>query len=230
MIKYASNAFLATKISFINEIAVLCDRVGAQVDDVAYGLGLDKRIGSAFLKAGIGYGGSCFPKDTRALDFLSALNGYDFHLLKAVIEVNTRQRLLPVIALQQHLGSLNGATIAVLGVTFKPDTDDTREAPAIDIIGMLAAEGANVRAHDPVGRLRPEVPAAQHDDLDGALDGADAVIVAVEWPVYRELDWEHAAELLKGGAVVFDGRDCLERAAVEDAGLSYLGVGRPKRG
>jgi UDPglucose 6-dehydrogenase len=229
MVKYASNAFLATKISFINEIAVLCDRVGAQVDDVAYGLGLDSRIGSAFLNAGIGYGGSCFPKDTRALDFLSAINGYDFHLLKAVIEVNARQRLLPVIALQERFGDLAGREVAVLGVTFKPDTDDTREAPAVDIITMLASAGAVVRAHDPVGILPADVPAQQHDDVLAALAGADAAVLAVEWPAYRTMDWAAAAGVMRPSAVVFDGRNWLDRATIEGAGLAYLAVGRPAR-
>ncbi len=157
MIKYASNAFLATKISFINEIAVLCDLVGASVDEVSRGIGMDDRIGSAFLRAGIGYGGSCFPKDTRALDFLATINGYDFHLLRAVIEVNARARLLPVRALRAAFGSLEGRRVAVLGLTFKPETDDIREAPAGEIVALLRAEGAEVIGYNPIPVILPEL-------------------------------------------------------------------------
>lgn len=225
MIKYASNAFLATKISFINEIANICGRVGADIDAVAHGIGLDHRIGSAFLKAGIGYGGSCFPKDTRALDFLAVANDYDFRLLKAVIEVNSRQRMLPVRALEAELGSLADRTIAILGITFKPFTDDTREAPALDIAAMLHTYGVKVQVHDPEGRLPADVHAIQHDDVFSALREADAVIVAVEWPEYQQLDWSEVARTLNPNALVFDGRNCIDRAAVEAAGLTYVGVG-----
>lgn len=225
MIKYASNAFLATKISFINEIANICGRVGADIEAVSHGIGLDHRIGSAFLNAGIGYGGSCFPKDTRALDFLAVANDYDFRLLKAVIEVNSRQRMLPVRALEAELGSLTDRTVAILGITFKPFTDDTREAPALDIATMLCTYGVKVQVHDPEGRLPADVQATQHDDAFSALRDADAVIVAVEWPEYQELDWDEVARALNPGALVFDGRNCLDRSAVEAAGLTYVGVG-----
>jgi UDPglucose 6-dehydrogenase len=226
MVKYASNAFLATKISFINEIASLCDRVQADVVEVARGVGLDSRIGGSFLKPGIGYGGSCFPKDTRALDFLASTNDYDFRLLKSVIEVNARQRIMPVNALVKRLGGLAGKKIAVLGLTFKAHTDDTREAPAADIIGMLCAQGARVVAHDPVGTLPSGCPAAQAGEVAEALDGADACIVTVDWPEYCSLDWARAAQRMKPGATVFDGRNCLDPARVLSAGLSYVGVGR----
>jgi UDPglucose 6-dehydrogenase len=226
MVKYASNAFLATKISFINEIASLCDRIGADVIDVARGVGLDKRIGVSFLSAGIGYGGSCFPKDTRALDFLAAANGYDFRLLKSVVEVNTRQRILPVSAISQRLGGLTGRRVAVLGLTFKPETDDTRDAPALDVISMLAAEGCKVVAHDPVGRFSGSDDVTQVADVSEALRGADACLVAVEWAEYVNLDWSVMASEMKSGALVFDGRNCLDPAAVRGAGLEYLGVGR----
>jgi len=228
MIKYASNAFLATKISFINEIANICDRVGADIDSVACGVGMDKRIGRSFLNAGIGYGGSCFPKDTRALDFLAVLNGYDFRLLKAVIEVNARQRMLPVQAIEGRLGGLADHRVAVLGITFKPFTDDTREAPALDIVSLLGTEGAVVTVHDPEGALPEGLTAEQCEDLYVALRGAEAVVVAVEWPEYLEIDWARAAADMAPGALVFDGRNCLDRAQIEAAGLAYSGVGRPE--
>ena len=226
MIKYASNAFLATKISFINEISSICSRIGADIDAVAQGVGMDHRIGSAFLNAGLGYGGSCFPKDTRALDFLAVANDYDFRLLKAVIEVNARQRMLPVRQLESMLGSLVDKDVAILGITFKPFTDDIREAPALDIAHMLHTRGASVRVHDPEGTLPADITAVQHDDVYDALTGAHAVIIAVDWPDYMELDWARVAAALTEGAVVFDGRNCLDRAQVEGVGLSYVGVGR----
>jgi UDPglucose 6-dehydrogenase len=227
LVKYASNAFLATKISFMNEIASLCDITGADVTTVAKAVGMDHRIGGAFMSAGIGYGGSCFPKDTRALDFLSTVSGHDFHLLKGVIEVNTRQRMLPVMALRRHFGRLEGRTVAVLGLTFKPDTDDTREAPAAEIIDLLLAEGAIVRGHDPVGRMeRDDRRYSQADALADAVKGADGVVVATEWPEYAEADWSELAAAMVSAALVFDGRNCLDRSAVRAAGLTYMGVGR----
>lgn len=229
MIKYASNAFLATKISFINEIAVLCDLTGASVDDVARGIGLDTRIGPAFLRAGIGYGGSCFPKDTRALDFLATFNGYDFHLLRAVIEVNARQRLLPVRALRSHFDSLEGRTIAVLGLTFKPDTDDVREAPAGEIISLLRAEGAEVVGYNPIPVAMPEL-ARTAATLKEAVAGADAVVIATEWSEIVSADWPTLAASLAPDAVVFDGRNALNSADFDAAGVRYIGVGRPAAG
>jgi len=228
-IKYASNAFLSTKISFINEIANLCDAVDADIDAVAHGIGLDSRIGQQFLRAGIGYGGSCFPKDTRALDFISTMNGYQFTLLKSVIEVNNRQRILPVIHLARALPSLHDSTVAVLGLAFKPDTDDTREAPALDIIPLLREEGARVTAYDPLaaslggsgGGIR------RTETMYEALDGASAVIIATEWPEFVNADWARVRSLMADPGIVFDGRNCLDRDAVEQAGLTYMGVGRP---
>jgi UDPglucose 6-dehydrogenase len=227
MIKYASNAFLATKISFINEIANVCGLVGADIDAVARGVGLDQRIGPQFLNAGIGYGGSCFPKDTRALDFLAVLHGYEFCLLKAVIEVNSRQRLLPLRAIEGFLGTMAGRRIVVLGLTFKPYTDDTREAPGIDLVTLLAARGAQVVVHDPQGTLPEGVPAQQKRDVYDALDGAQAAVVAVEWPEYVSIEWTRAATVMAEGALVFDGRNCLSRDQVERAGLRYARVGDP---
>lgn len=226
-IKYASNAFLSTKISFINEMANLCDAVGARVDDVSRGVGLDSRIGPDFLKAGIGYGGSCFPKDTRALDFIATLNGYQFTLLKAVIEVNNRQRLLPVIHLAHALGDLHDHAIAVLGLAFKPDTDDVRESPAMDIVPLLIEEGASVRIYDPVAAQVPLAGAARATTVWDALDGASAVIIATEWDEFAALDWHRARSMMADPGIVFDGRNCLDPPAVEQAGLTYMAVGRP---
>jgi UDPglucose 6-dehydrogenase len=227
LIKYASNAFLATKISFANEIARLCDRLDADVDRVLHGVGLDPRIGPAFLNAGIGYGGSCFPKDTKALDYLSSVNGYDFHLLKAVIDVNSRQRLLPIIALRSALGDLRGSVIAVAGLTFKPNTDDTREAPSVEIIDTLAADGALVHGYDPVGRVDP-VPGSfeQLPTLAAAIRGARAVVVATEWPEIAGAEWPELVASMLEPRLVFDGRNCVDGDAVRAAGGTYVGVGR----
>lgn len=226
MIKYASNAFLATKISFINEIAVLCDLVGASVDEVARGIGMDERIGPSFLRAGIGYGGSCFPKDTRALDFLATINGYDFHLLRAVIEVNARQRLLPVRTLKARLGSLEGRRIAVLGLTFKPETDDTREAPSAEIVALLGAEGATVVGYNPIPVDVPGL-AENAATLEDAVRGADAVVLATEWSEIVDADWRSLVALMNDGAIVFDGRNAIDPQEIRAAGGNYIGVGRP---
>lgn len=227
MIKYASNAFLATKISFINEIAVLCDLVGATVDQVSLGIGMDERIGPAFLRPGIGYGGSCFPKDTRALDFIANLHGYDFHLLRSVIEVNARQRLLPVRALKEHFGSLEDRTIAVLGLTFKPDTDDTREAPAPEIISLLRSEGATVVGYNPIAVDVPELSRTA-EDIPSAVEKADAVIIATEWEEIVRADWPALIKLMTGDRLIFDGRNALDPEQIEAAGGMYIGVGRPR--
>jgi UDPglucose 6-dehydrogenase len=227
LIKYASNAFLATKISFANEIARLCDRLDADVDLVMHGVGLDPRIGPAFLKAGIGYGGSCFPKDTKALDYLSSVNGYDFHLLKAVIDVNKGQRLLPIMTLRQILGDLRGKRVAVAGLTFKPNTDDTREAPAVEIIETLVADGAVVRGYDPVGRVAATSDAfEQSATLAEALMGAHAAIVATEWAEIAGADWKALAASMHEPRLVFDGRNCVDGDAVRAGGGVYVGVGR----
>ena len=179
MIKYTANAFLPTKISFINEIASLCDRVGADIDDVSQGVGLDTRIGPSFLQAGLGYGGSCFPKDTRALEFLSAVKGYNCELLRAVINVNNRQRLLPIQVLQETFESLKGVKVALLGLSFKPDTDDVREAPALDIARLLVELGAEVQAYDPkaMETARPLLPkeVALCDSALAALKGTQEI-------------------------------------------------------
>jgi UDPglucose 6-dehydrogenase len=227
LIKYASNAFLATKISYANEIARLCDCVEADVTVVLDGVGMDRRIGTAFLNAGIGYGGSCFPKDTRALDFLSGLNGCDFQLLKAVIDVNARQRLLPVEELRRRLGELSGLGIAVLGLTFKPDTDDTREAPATEIIAALLADGADVRVYDPVGRLEtPVAGCVQTATIEDAVRDTSAAIIATEWTEIKDADWSALVSAMTAPRIVFDGRNCIDGDTVRAAAGTYVGVGR----
>jgi UDPglucose 6-dehydrogenase len=226
-IKYASNAFLATKISFVNEMANVCDAVGADVDDVALGLGLDTRIGPDFLHAGIGYGGSCFPKDVRALEAISASSGYSFELLKAVIAVNARQRLLPVASVERALGGLAGRTVAVLGLAFKPDTDDTREAPGIDIIAALTGLGASVRACDPVaGDVRLSGGACRVPDAVAALAGAHAAVLVTEWRQFVDMDWTAACQLMAPPRVVFDGRNALDGQRVVAGGGLYMAIGR----
>ena len=225
-IKYASNAFLATKISFINEMANVSDCVGANIDDVSRGVGLDSRIGPQFLRAGIGYGGSCFPKDVRALDFISASHGYHFELLKAVIEVNSRQRLLPLIALSREFETLAARTVAVLGLSFKPDTDDVRDSPAMDLIPLLLEEGAEVRAYDPIAVQTSLGAAVRTEDVWTALAGADAAVLVTEWPELIGLDWARVASMMSEPKVIYDGRNALDADAVRAAGLKYMAVGR----
>jgi UDPglucose 6-dehydrogenase len=229
MIKLASNAFLATKISFINEIANVCEEIGADVAEVARGMGLDERIGPAFLRAGIGYGGSCFPKDTQALKQLAGNTGYHFQLLTSVIEVNELQKRRVVSKLAKHLGSLVGRKIALLGLAFKPDTDDMREASSLVLASRLQGEGAVVRGYDPVaeGRARELLPAVEFcGSVESALDGADAAVLVTEWPEFAELDW---ASLRKRMAtpLLIDGRNFLDPAPLRAAGFTYEGIGRP---
>lgn len=229
MVKYASNAFLATKISFINEVANLCELVGADINSVALAIGMDKRIGPHFLQAGLGYGGSCFPKDTKGLDFISSFNGYSFNLLKAVIEVNSKQRLLAVRKLYKFLGNLAGKKIAVLGLAFKPNTDDVREAPALDIIKYLVDEGAKVAATDPVAlknaySLLPSCVRLSEDPYE-VLAGAQAVLLATEWPQLVNLDWERVKKLMCEPFLVVDGRNALDVKRLIDLGYRYCGFG-----
>ncbi len=229
-IKYAANAFLATKISFINEIANLCEAVGATVDDVASGMGLDPRIGPDFLRAGLGYGGSCFPKDTRALDFAALNHGYDFRLLKSTIEVNTRQRVLAVHKLRQLMGSLEGKEIALLGLAFKPGTDDTREAPSLDIAHLLHEAGARLRVYDPAAmeKCRFLLPTGVTfaGDVYSAAAGANAVVLITEWPQFIAADWATIKETMKEPYVVFDGRNALSQEKMNAVGFRYGGIGR----
>ncbi|HVY76976.1 MAG TPA: UDP-glucose/GDP-mannose dehydrogenase family protein [Solirubrobacterales bacterium] len=228
MIKLASNAFLATKISFVNEIANVCEEVGADVGEVARGMGLDQRIGPAFLRAGIGYGGSCFPKDVSALKMLAGNSGYHFQLLGSVIEVNELQKRRVVQKLQKHVGSLVGKRVALLGLAFKPDTDDMREASSLVLAARLQGEGAEVTAYDPVAAE------AARDMLEGvefrdsalaALEGADAAVLVTEWPEFAGLDWAAAAERM-ARPLLIDGRNYLDADRLREAGFEYEGIGR----
>jgi UDPglucose 6-dehydrogenase len=229
MIKLASNAFLATKISFINEIANVCDETGADVVEVARGMGLDDRIGNKFLQAGIGYGGSCFPKDVAALKQLAGNTGYHFQLLNSVIEVNELQKRRVVQKLMKHLGPLTGRRIAMLGLAFKPNTDDMREASSLVLSSRLMADGAVLTAYDPVAEeeARKLITGVKFaDSALGACEGADAVVLVTEWPEFAELDLQALAEAMEGRLIV-DGRNFLDPAAVRAAGLVYEGIGRP---
>jgi UDPglucose 6-dehydrogenase len=228
MIKLAANAFLATKISFINEIANVCEEVGADVVEVARGMGLDARIGPKFLQAGVGYGGSCFTKDVSALKLLAGNSGYHFQLLNAVIEVNELQKRRVVSKLQRHLGPLAGKRIALLGLAFKPNTDDMRGASSIVLAARLQAEGAHVSAFDPVAeeQARALMPGLDYapSGLDAVSD-ADAAVLVTEWPQVTGLNWKHVAEAMRGDLVI-DGRNALDADAVRAAGLIYEGIGR----
>ena len=232
IIKLASNAFLATKISFINEIANVCEEVGADVAEVAAGMGLDERIGPSFLRAGIGYGGSCFPKDVSALKMLAGNTGYHFQLLTAVIEVNELQKRRVVSKLQKHLGSLIGKRIALLGLAFKPDTDDMREASSLVLAARLQGEGAEVVAYDPVAagaasRLLDSVEMA--DSALAALEGADAVVLVTEWSEFAAIDWSEAAARMARPLLV-DGRNFLDPGRLAAAGFEYEGIGKAALG
>jgi UDPglucose 6-dehydrogenase len=228
MVKLASNAFLATKISFINEIANVCEETGADVTEVARGMGLDDRIGKKFLQAGLGFGGSCFPKDVQALKQLAGNSGYHFQLLNSVIEVNELQKRRVVGKLHKHLGSLVGRRIGLLGLAFKPNTDDMREATSLVLSARLQAAGANVVAYDPIAEdeARKLIPSVDFGDgpIDVARD-ADAIVLVTEWDEFRDLDWRAVADAM-AGTLVIDGRNALDPAAVRAAGLTYEGVGR----
>jgi len=226
MIKLAANAFLMTRISFINEIANVCEATGADVVKVAEGVGLDHRLGPHFLRAGIGYGGSCFPKDSLALKQLASNSGYHFQLLAAVIEVNELQKRRVIRKLERRLGSLRGKKIALLGLAFKPGTDDMREAPSLVLAGRLQAEGAEVRAWDPVadGAAQLDGVAIAESALE-AMDGADAAVIVTEWPELRELDWAEAGGRMRNRLLV-DGRNMLDPEALRALGFEYEGIGR----
>ncbi|MEL6605676.1 MAG: UDP-glucose/GDP-mannose dehydrogenase family protein [Cyanobacteria bacterium J06614_10] len=229
MVKYASNAFLATKISFINEVANICDRVGADVTQVAQGIGLDSRIGSKFLQAGIGWGGSCFPKDVSALVHTADDYGYEAELLKATINVNTRQRLLTVEKLQQVLKILKGKTVGLLGLTFKPDTDDMRDAPSLIMIENLNRLGAKVKAYDPIvsqsGVSQGLSGVIVETDPERLADGCDALVLVTDWAKFKNLDYKKMGSLMNA-PVMIDGRNFLDQKNIEEAGFQYIGVGR----
>jgi len=228
MIKYASNAFLATRISFINEIANICEALGADVKEVATGMGYDKRIGHYFLDAGVGYGGSCFPKDVKALSFMADDKGRHPQLLHAVMEINDDQRQMVVRKLEKALGDLQDKTIGLLGLAFKPNTDDMRKAPSIDIARLLMESGAAVRAYDPVAmenavKVMPDVKFA-----NGAYElaeGCDAMVVVTEWNEFKNLDMVRIRGLMKQ-SVIIDGRNIYEPQVMKELGFYYRGVGR----
>jgi UDPglucose 6-dehydrogenase len=226
MVKLASNAFLMTRVSFINEIANVCEALGADVEQVARGVGLDHRLGPHFLRAGIGYGGSCFPKDSLALKQLAANSGYHFQLLNAVIEVNELQKRRVVGKLKKHLGSLRGKRVALLGLAFKPNTDDLREAPSIVLASRLLAEGAEVRAWDPVADARALLRGVTFSDSPlEAVQGADAAVIVTEWDHLRTLASPEIREAMRNPLIV-DGRNLLDPAAARAAGFVYEGIGR----
>jgi UDPglucose 6-dehydrogenase len=227
MIKLASNAFLSTRISFINEIANVCELVGADVEAVAKGVGLDHRLGPHFFRAGVGWGGSCFGKDVSALKQLAGNSGYHFQLLAAVIEVNELQKRRVIAKLQKHLGRLRGQTIAVLGLAFKPNTDDLREAPSLVIASRLLAEGALVRTWDPVADARERLQGAtQCDSVLEAVSGADAAVIVTEWEELRGLAAPEVREAM-ARALIIDGRNLLDPEETRRAGFAYEGIGRP---
>ncbi len=228
MIKYASNAFLATRVSFINEIATVCEKVGADVKDVAAGMGMDRRIGRAFLNAGIGYGGSCFPKDVKALTWMAEINGCHPQLLRSVMEINRDMRRQVLGKLRELMGSVRGKTIGLLGLAFKPNTDDIREAPSLEIIHYLQNDSAQVRAYDPVA-----MPIARQilrdvsfcNDAYSIAQGADALVLVTEWNEFKQLDMARIAASMKQKVLV-DGRNIYEPDQMRELGFSYRGVGR----
>ena len=229
MVKLASNAFLATKISFINEIANVCEETGADVVEVAKGMGLDDRIGPKFLQAGIGFGGSCFPKDVTALKQLAGNSGYHFQLLNSVIEVNELQKRRVMSKLEKHLGSLVGKEIGLLGLAFKPNTDDMREASSLVLSARLQAAGARVRVYDPVAEAEARKLIRGVEFKNSAMavgEGADALVLVTEWPEFAELDLAELAGAMRGNLLI-DGRNFLDAVKVRDAGLQYEGIGRP---
>jgi len=229
MIKYAANSFLATKISFINEVANICDRVGADITQVAKGIGLDSRIGNKFLQAGIGWGGSCFPKDVSALIHTADDYGCEAQLLKATVSVNQRQRLIAVEKLQHELKILKGKTVGLLGLTFKPDTDDLRDAPSLNMIEQLNRLGAKVKAYDPIisqtGMRHGLSGVIVETDPERLADGCDALVLITDWPEFQKLDYVKMAKLMNS-PVIIDGRNFLDKEALESAGFRFLGIGR----
>jgi len=228
MIKYASNAFLATKVSFINEIANICEALGADVKEVAAGMGSDKRIGSAMLDAGLGWGGSCFPKDIKALIYMAEENNIEPRLLNAATEINYERRSLALLKVESLLGSLQGKVIGLLGLAFKPNTDDMREAPSIDIAEGLIAGGASVRAYDPVAmdNARKYLPAVDmFADPYQMAEGCDALVVVTEWNEFKQLDLERIKTLMKQ-PVCFDGRNIYQPEKIRALGFQYAGMGQ----
>ncbi|NMC85230.1 MAG: UDP-glucose/GDP-mannose dehydrogenase family protein [Anaerolineaceae bacterium] len=232
MIKYASNAFLATRISFINEIANMCEALGADVNEVARGMGYDKRIGPSFLDAGLGWGGSCFPKDVKALEHMAVLHGTQPQLLQAVMEINRNQRRRAVMKLRKALGSLNDKTIGVLGLAFKPNTDDIRESPALEIIHLLQNEGAHIKAYDPqamenAARVVQKVELC--DNPYQVAENADGLLLATHWNEFKQLDFARIYQIMKH-PILLDGRNLWDAEQLKSLGFKYMGVGRAVNG
>jgi UDPglucose 6-dehydrogenase len=235
MIKYASNDFLALKISYMNDIANLCELVGADIQDVARGMSYDERIGSKFLNAGVGYGGSCFPKDTKALEYLARQNGYELKTVRAAIEVNTAQKTILYKKASQRLITFNGLKVAILGLTFKPGTDDLREAPSLDNVPLLLAQGADIYAYDPVGvdNFRRKYPEGVNGKgtityakkVEEALEGANVCFIFTEWDEIKAVKPEAYKKLMRT-PLVYDGRNIYETKAMNDAGVEYYSIGR----
>ncbi len=228
MIKYASNDFLALKISYINEIANLCEKIGANIEDVAKGMGMDTRIGNQFLKAGIGYGGSCFPKDTKALHWLAAFNDYELKTVKATIEINENQRIKLIKKAKKYYKSFEKIKVAILGVTFKPNTDDLREAPALDNISILLDEGALINVYDPIGEENLKKIFSDEiiycNTIENALKGADICFIFTEWDFIKNMDINLFVELMKM-PIVLDGRNCFDLKSIP-RGMIYESIGR----
>ncbi len=228
LIKYASNSFLATKISFINEVAQICERLGGDIEDVVKGMGLDSRIGDKFLRAGIGYGGSCFPKDTKGLLWIAKEVGYDFEIVRSAVNVNEKQYKIVIEKLRKYLGKLSGKTIGLLGLAFKENTDDIRESVAIKIIRELLKEGAKLKAHDPQAINNTKKVfgnIAYFKNPYNMVRGVDAIIIATEWSEYRGLDWKRVKDLMSG-TLIIDGRNLLDPEEIRRHYLTYEGVGR----
>jgi len=232
MIKYASNAFLATRISFINEIATICEELGADVAQVAEGMGLDKRIGRSFLDAGLGWGGSCFPKDVKALAHMAVIHGSNPQLLQAVMEINRNQRRRVLLRLRKELGGLDQKVIGMLGLSFKPNTDDIREAPAVELIHLLENEGATIQAYDPqaMENAKAVLPKTRLVNTPYEVaEGADALVLATEWNEFKQLDFERIAQLMRG-KVILDGRNQWDCERLKAMGFNYYGIGKGTNG
>lgn len=228
MIKYAANSFLATKISFINEVANICEKVGADILKVAEGIGLDNRIGPRFLNAGIGWGGSCFPKDVSALAYIANEYGMTPQILNSVINVNREQRLKIVKKVQDELKIVKGKSIAVLGIAFKPNTDDTREAPAISIMNSLINLGAKIKAYDPIVKKRPSTLNEKvfiSEDLYATIEGSDLIILATEWDEFKSIDFKKVKKSMNNN-IIIDGRNIFDKRHLVNLGFRYIGIGR----
>jgi len=229
MVKYASNTFLATKISFINEIAKLCEHTGANVEDVALGMGMDSRIGTPFLKAGIGFGGSCFPKDTKALENVASLYGYEFQILQSVIKVNEKQKSLLFEKAMDRMGTVEGKIVAVLGLSFKPNTDDIRDAPSIPLMDDLIEAGAHVRAYDPVAhkhvKKRYQNTIHYSETIEHAIDQADLVCIVTEWGEIKDFPL-HKYKRMMREPLLIDGRNCYKLEEAKQADITYISIGR----